>query len=157
MDSHSEEEVLDIEPQEIPQRGLLRFFSRRPVPRITDAVEGADEYRRHRTKIYTVLQFSRIPLILLGLVCYWLLNSWVLFALLVVISIPMPWIAVVIANESRQKRDKRSAHVYIPTLIREQEAAALEAAVTPFAHRELEAGSRRDTTDKTPPTQSNES
>lgn len=146
MRSDSEKEVLDIEPQEITHHGLLRYFSRTPVARVTDAVEGADEYRRHRTRIYTVLQFSRIPLILLGLVCYWLLDSWVLFALFVVISIPMPWIAVVIANESRQKRDKRSAHVYIPTLIREQEAAAVQAAVTPYAHRELEAGSRRDAT-----------
>ncbi len=144
MHSDSEDEVLDIEPQEIPRRGLLRFFSRTPVQRITDAVEGADEYRRHRTKIYTILQFSRIPLILIGLVCYWLLNSWVLFALFVVVSIPMPWIAVVIANESRQKRDKRSANVYIPTLIREQEAAAFQAALTPYAHRELEAGSMRE-------------
>lgn len=43
-----------------------------------------------------------------------------LAAIFMVISVPMPWIAVVIANGVGEPEDKRQPRVYKPAIVREQ-------------------------------------
>nr|WP_120492424.1 DUF3099 domain-containing protein [Corynebacterium lactis] len=87
---------------------------------ITDARGSLIRNYDHRKHVYAVLQWSRIPLLLLSGAFYmWWHLPW-LAAIFMVISIPMPWIAVVIANGVGEPADKRKPRVYKPAVVREQ-------------------------------------
>ena len=68
---------------------------------ITDAelsYEEALAVRKHR---YKIMMGMRIPLMILAAVCYQI--PWLAVALLV-LSIPLPWVAVLIANDRLPKK-----------------------------------------------------
>ena len=65
-------------------------------------------------------------------------ENWWLALIFFCISIPLPWISVVIANDSNEVRDKRTANVYKPAAARQaslayQQQAQLQSAPRPDA------------------------
>lgn len=122
-------------------RARKRFrLGRRRAELITDARRSPAEDLRRREHIYAWLQGARLPALLISAGSYLWLGDWIFSGLLFIISVPLPWIAVVIANGRGERRDKRSASVYKPQAAREYNAyLAAEA-----AHRaELEAAEQQ--------------
>ena len=110
-----------------PQSGRKRsrVFGRE-THLITSAKLAPGQERHRREVIYFVLQFLRIPsLILAGILAYaW--QWWIPAAIVVAVTFPLPWIAVVIGNSRGQKKDKREKSVYKPALARQMAQAQRE-------------------------------
>ncbi|NLA56307.1 MAG: DUF3099 domain-containing protein [Corynebacterium humireducens] len=124
-------------------RRRRRLLRRRRAELITTARRSPAENLRHRERVYTWLQLSRLPALLVSAGSYLWLGDWVFSGVLFLISVPLPWIAVVIANGRGEVREKRTRNVYKPQAAREYYAAVdaaeksrLEAPERP----ELEAG-----------------
>lgn len=114
-------EPIDASSSSGKKRSLLgRFRRRRNVVLVTSAKRSAAENLHHREVVYAWLQGSRIPLLLLCFVSYVWLQNVLLSVILFLVSIPMPWIAVVIANGAGEPRDPRAPAVYKPALARMQ-------------------------------------
>ncbi len=113
----------DLSPQSGRKRG--RVFGRE-THLITSAKLAPGQDRHRREVIYFVLQFLRIPsLILAGIMAYaW--QWWIPAAIVVAVTFPLPWIAVVIGNSRGQKKDKREKSVYKPALARQMAQAQRE-------------------------------
>ncbi|WP_048758369.1 DUF3099 domain-containing protein [Corynebacterium vitaeruminis] len=102
-----------------PKRGSTRR-RKKDAALITDARGSRIRNYDHRRHVYAVLQWSRIPLLLLSGAFYmWWDLPWIA-AILMVVSVPMPWIAVVIANGVGEPADRRKPRVYKPGVVREQ-------------------------------------
>jgi Protein of unknown function (DUF3099) len=70
---------------------------RRPDPvLITDAPMSYEQQLAHRKSRYKIMMAMRIPLMIAAAACYQ--YPWVAVGLLV-LSIPLPWMAVLIAND----------------------------------------------------------
>lgn len=98
---------------------------------ITDASYTPEQNRQSRERQYAVLQGLRIPFIL-GAFFAARSHQWVLASVLFVVSVPLPWIAVVRGNAQGEVRDNREKNVYKPAAARqhmlaEQQRAALDA------------------------------
>jgi hypothetical protein len=63
---------------------------------ITDAAVSYDEELRIRKNRYKIMMGMRIPLMIVAAFCYQI--PWLAVTLLV-LSIPLPWIAVLVAND----------------------------------------------------------
>ena len=63
---------------------------------ITEAAPSYDEQYAARKRKYAIMMGMRIPFLVLAAVFY---QTWWLALLLVVISVPLPWVAVLIAND----------------------------------------------------------
>ncbi|NMN94083.1 DUF3099 domain-containing protein [Antrihabitans stalactiti] len=73
---------------------------------ITEAAESFEVQHRARVRRYTILMSIRIPaLILAGIAYSELGNPWVAIAIIVA-SVPIPWIAVLGANDRPAKKKK---------------------------------------------------
>lgn len=101
------------------------------VELITDARQSPLENWEHRKRVYAVLQGARIPFLLASGAAYVWWQNWVLAAILFIISVPLPWIAVVIANGVGEPHDSRRKQVYKPQVARDRAA---------FYHHEMLAG-----------------
>lgn len=110
------DEFIDGESEETRKRSWLR---RRRAALITDAKVTSEQHRRRREVVYFILQASRIPLLILAFLSFVIWQNWTLTTIFFVLSVPMPGIAVVIANERNQKRDPRQPVVYKPAIARE--------------------------------------
>lgn len=66
---------------------------------ITDAPVSFTEQHDARVRKYVVLMSLRIPALVLAAVLYSLTGSWWLPLLVVAASLPLPWVAVLIAND----------------------------------------------------------
>lgn len=123
MDQHTFDSVED--PDEgAASRPRRRFrLRRRRAELITTARRSPAENLRHRERVYTWLQASRLPALLISAGSYLWLGEWLFSGLLFLISVPLPWIAVVIANGKGEVRDKRSRNTYKPQAAREYWAA----------------------------------
>ena len=130
-------EHIDGEAVERPPKRIRRWVGRSPAALITDATQTVSQHRHQREVIYTVLQVLRIPLLALAMVMWGIYGQWAVGLLLLVISVPLPGLAVVFANEKASKRDRRSQSVYKPGQARlaEQRRQQLSAPAPP----ELEA------------------
>lgn len=134
-------ETVDAEPDaldESPETGgasrrvslhLRRARASRAL--ITDASYTPEQNRQSRERQYAVLQGLRIPFIL-GAFFAARSHLWVLASVLFVVSVPLPWIAVVRGNAQGEVRDSRVKNVYKPAAARqrmlaEQQRAALDA------------------------------
>lgn len=71
---------------------------------ITDASYTPEQNRQSREKQYAVLQGLRLPFIVAAVAAAWA-NWWVLAGILFVVSVPLPWIAVVRGNAQGEVRD----------------------------------------------------
>ena len=76
----------------------------RPVL-ITRAAAPYEEQHRERVRKYLTLMFWRIPALILAAVAYGIWENGLISLAILVASIPLPWIAVLIAND----RPPRSA------------------------------------------------
>ncbi len=86
---------------------------------ITDARRSLVRNYNHRRHTYAVLQWSRIPMLLIAAAAFlWWDMTW-LATIMTILSVPMPWIAVVIANGHGEPADKRTPRVYKPGVVRE--------------------------------------
>lgn len=63
---------------------------------ITEAALSNDDQQAARKRKYLIMMFLRIPCLILAVVCY---QIWWLAVLFILLSIPLPWIAVLIAND----------------------------------------------------------
>jgi len=93
---------------------------------ITDAQHTPEQNRRSREVQYAILQGLRLPFIALALLSGFVFDNWWIAAILFAISVPLPWISVMIANGQGEVRDSRQNNVYKPAV--EREAMRLEAA-----------------------------
>ncbi|MDP9851213.1 DUF3099 domain-containing protein [Corynebacterium lowii] len=124
-------ETIDAPVENVPAR--RRGFSaprlrRRRVALITDAQRTPEQNLRHRERLYGVVQGVRLPLLGLAMLTLVAWDNWIIAGALFCVSIPLPWIAVVLANGRGEPRDPRSPKVYKPALAREQAIAQLQAA-----------------------------
>ena len=89
---------------------------------ITDAKSSRLQGWHHRRKLYAVLQLLRIPILALAASVMLLTHNAALAVCVAAVSLPLPWIAVLLANESGQV-DETTNKVYKPALVREQRRA----------------------------------
>lgn len=92
--------------------------AKRRVEVITNARRSPLEGWRHRRRLYATLQLARIPLLVLSGVVMWLTHNAFAGVGLAVLSVPLPWIAVLLANETGES-DETTNNVYKPALVRE--------------------------------------
>ena len=107
------------------------MFGKKERYLITDAKLTPGQDRKRREIQYGIFQFLRVPsLLIAGFFLY--MHWWLLAAIVVGVTFPLPWIAVVIGNGRGEKKDKREKNVYKPAVARqhmldEQQRAALDA------------------------------
>ncbi|AGP30908.1 DUF3099 domain-containing protein [Corynebacterium terpenotabidum] len=94
---------------------------------ITSAKKSPLADWRQRRTVYAALQLSRIPLFIIAVAIYGWLHNPALAAFVAVISLPLPWVAVLLANDPGTKEEKGAPKVYKPALAREQRARELQA------------------------------
>lgn len=92
--------------------------AREDVELITDARTSPMIGWHHRRRVYLLLQLLRLPLFIASGVVWWTTHSHLWAVLIVLISLPLPWIAVMLANEPGDP-DKDSRKVYKPAVVRE--------------------------------------
>ena len=125
----------EVETDHSSQSSLRHWWSthaRRSssVELITDQEKRTPwQNHEHRKIIYMWMQGMRIPFLVGSAITYlvWhnILLSWVIF----LISVPLPWISVVIANGAGEPRDKREQNVYRPEQVRAEHAHSTYAAL----------------------------
>jgi hypothetical protein len=71
---------------------------------ITAAALPYEEEQRQRVRKYLTLMTIRIPALLLAAVAYGIWHNGLISLLIVAASIPLPWIAVLIANDRPPRR-----------------------------------------------------
>jgi hypothetical protein len=106
---------------------------------ITDARRSPLDDWRHRRRLYAALQLARIPLLGAAVAAYAWLHSPVLAAVFAVVSLPLPWAAVLLANEKTDDREKGQPKVYKPALARQYRDRITEPQLGPSVSGELEA------------------
>ena len=74
---------------------------------ITEAAPSLDDQHRARVRRYSIIMAFRIPCLVLAAVAYSTFDSALLAILIIGASVPLPWIAVLIANDRppRSKED----------------------------------------------------
>jgi hypothetical protein len=75
----------------------------RPVL-ITGAALPYDEEHRARVRKYLTLMSWRIPALILAAVAYSIWHNGLISLLIVLVSVPLPWMAVLIANDRPPRR-----------------------------------------------------
>ncbi|MFD6162973.1 DUF3099 domain-containing protein [Nocardia sp. NPDC060256] len=71
---------------------------------ITEAQPSLEDQHRSRVRRYTIIMAFRIPCLVLAAIAYSTFNSALLAILIIAVSIPLPWIAVLIANDRPPRR-----------------------------------------------------
>lgn len=84
---------------------------------ITDAKRSRLEGWHHRRRLYAVLQLMRLPVLMAAGIAMWLTNNVALSVAIAVISLPLPWVAVLLANETGEV-DKQERKIYKPAVVR---------------------------------------
>jgi len=75
----------------------------RPVL-ITAAAPSYEEQRRARVRKYLTLMAFRVPALILAAVAYGAWHNGLISLLIVAVSVPLPWMAVLIANDRPPRR-----------------------------------------------------
>ena len=75
----------------------------RPVL-ITAAAPAYEEQHRERVRKYLTIMAFRIPALILAAVAYGVWENGLISLAIIVVSIPLPWIAVLIANDRPPRR-----------------------------------------------------
>lgn len=79
---------------------------RHPVTVITEAKPSYDDAFRARRRRYVVMMLMRLPCLVLAVILY--RTPW-LAVLIILVSIPLPWMAVLIANDGPARTRKSAA------------------------------------------------
>jgi hypothetical protein len=75
---------------------------------ITEAAPSNDDQQAARKRRYIIMMLMRIPFLVLAGIFH---ETWWLAVIFVLISIPLPWVAVLIAND-RPARKREDMHRY---------------------------------------------
>ncbi len=75
----------------------------RPVL-ITRAAPAYEEQHRQRVRRYLQLMFWRIPALILAAVAYGIWENGLISLAIILVSVPLPWMAVLIANDRPPRR-----------------------------------------------------
>lgn len=75
-----------------------------PPVLITEAAVSYEEQHRARRRKYAIMMSMRIPLLIAAAACY---QVWWLSLTLILVSIPLPWMAVLIANDRPARKRER--------------------------------------------------
>jgi hypothetical protein len=75
----------------------------RPVL-ITAAAPAYEDEHRARVRKYVILMACRIPALILAAVAYGVWENGLVSLAIIVVSVPLPWIAVLIANDRPPRR-----------------------------------------------------
>ncbi|MGV0717786.1 DUF3099 domain-containing protein [Mycolicibacterium sp. XJ662] len=75
----------------------------RPVL-ITRAAPAYEEQHRQRVRKYLVLMSVRVPALVFAAIAYGIWHNGLISLAIIVISIPLPWMAVLIANDRPPRR-----------------------------------------------------
>jgi hypothetical protein len=75
----------------------------RPVL-ITRAAAPYEEQHRERVRKYLTLMFWRIPALILAAIAYGIWENGLISLAIILISVPLPWMAVLIANDRPPRR-----------------------------------------------------
>lgn len=125
------------------RRSVHRWARRRRKTADTVLITSAKRSRladwRHRRYLYAGLQLARIPLFIAAVAIYGWLHNPALAAAVAVISLPLPWVAVLLANDAGEAQDKGAPKVYKPALLREQRARDMRALTGPADRPALDA------------------
>lgn len=84
---------------------------------ITDAKRSRLEGWHHRRRLYAILQLLRLPVLMAAGIAMWLTHNVALSVAIAVISLPLPWVAVLLANETGEV-DKQERKIYKPAVVR---------------------------------------
>ncbi|GAA4815692.1 DUF3099 domain-containing protein [Tomitella cavernea] len=95
--------------------------ARRP-PRITEAQESFEAQQRVRIRKYAILMGFRIPALVIAVIVYSTWNIVWVSLVIVAISIPLPWIAVLIANDAPPRRKDKLRRYARPSHDRQLDA-----------------------------------
>ncbi|MFD3507103.1 DUF3099 domain-containing protein [Nocardia sp. NPDC058666] len=104
MQSHGETPDAD-EPevtgpaQPTASRGFFRPLPAEHAVLITEAAPSLDDQHRARVRRYTFIMAFRIPCLVLAAIAYSAFENPLLSILIIAASVPLPWIAVLIAND----------------------------------------------------------
>lgn len=71
---------------------------------ITAAAPSYQEQYAARRRKYAIMMAMRIPLLMAAVFCY---RIWWLALVLIVLSVPLPWMAVLIANDRPARKAER--------------------------------------------------
>jgi hypothetical protein len=71
---------------------------------ITRAAPAYEEQHRQRVRKYLTLMSFRIPALILAAVAYGIWHNGLISLAILVVSIPLPWMAVLIANDRPPRR-----------------------------------------------------
>ncbi|WP_228566493.1 DUF3099 domain-containing protein [Nocardia sp. SYP-A9097] len=91
----------------MPERKPAGFFrgEKEQPTLITAAAESLEQQYHNRVRRYTIIMALRIPCLVGAAVAYSIWGNWVISLLIIGVSIPLPWIAVLGAND-RPPRSK---------------------------------------------------
>lgn len=103
---------------------------------ITDARVGPGQDRNRRERQYATLMALRIPSLVAAVFTWYVFHSVLWTAVVVGVTLPLPWIAVVLANGRGPKKDARERNTYKPAVARAQMESQLHAQL----HAQLQAG-----------------
>ena len=82
---------------------------------ITAAAPGYEEQHRQRVRKYLTLMSFRIPALILAALAYGMWHNGLVSLLIVAASIPLPWMAVLIANDRPPRRADEPRRFDAPT------------------------------------------
>jgi hypothetical protein len=105
---------------------------------ITRAAVPYEEQHRARVRKYLSLMFWRIPALILAAVAYGIWHNGLISLAIILVSVPLPWMAVLIANDRpprRAEEPRRYSHQRIP-LFPTAERPALEPGAHPAPQSE---------------------
>jgi hypothetical protein len=90
--------------------GVVSFSERddTPVVLITEAAPSFEEQHRARKRKYAIIMLARIPCLIMAMI---FIQTWWLALAFLLLSVPLPWIAVLIAND-RPPRKAEKANRY---------------------------------------------
>lgn len=96
---------------------------------ITEAKQSSDEEFSARKKRYSIIMACRIPCLILAGVFGIAFNLPLVAVLFIVLSVPLPWVAVLIANDrTPQKANKVNKYQHRATRIQNHDRKLIEAA-----------------------------
>lgn len=82
---------------------MAPWWRRRPaVAVITDAAPSPADEQRHRQRLYTAIMAVHLAMFALSGVLYY--TAWWLGLVMLIVTTPLPWIAVVLANDRGRRR-----------------------------------------------------
>jgi Protein of unknown function (DUF3099) len=88
------------------RRGTVRW-KRNAALSITDVQPSADEQLRHRKRVYSVIMAIHIVGFAIGGSLYE--RAWLTGLIIIIVTGPLQWVAVLIANAAPRLRDNRRA------------------------------------------------